>query len=193
MSSLPFSLVWLNWGEEGWALLQAAMKCVTDAFSARSYTEEAAATHRCGNSHRVKLESTHSTLDQWFHCLHTYCTVLFTGETKHSLELFFFCSCWIPRFPGCHHCVCEVETPPDHYCPPLIQAHLPPPHSMSSFVELSETSDSKLLPCSCSASWKLHSIAIKVMWSSRKEEKWHFKKRVWCDWKTLHSCSHPYL
>lgn len=39
----------------------------------------------------------------------------------------------------------------------------PVPQSMSSFVESSEVSDSKLLPCSCSASWKLHSIAIKVM------------------------------
>lgn len=47
---------------------------------------------------------------------------------------------------------------------------------MSSFVELSEASDSKLLPCSCSASWKLHSIAIKVMWSSREKRKEHFKK-----------------
>lgn len=46
---------------------------------------------------------------------------------------------------------------------------------MSSFVEFSEVIDSKLLPCSCSASWKLHSIAIKVMWSSGEERKEHFK------------------
>lgn len=47
---------------------------------------------------------------------------------------------------------------------------------MSSLVEFSEASDSKLLPCSCSASWKLHSIAIKVMWSSREKGKEYFKK-----------------
>lgn len=47
---------------------------------------------------------------------------------------------------------------------------------MSSFVEISEANDSEVLPCSCSASWKLHSIAIKVMWSSRAKRKDDFKK-----------------
>lgn len=79
------------------------------------------------------------------------------------------------------------EVPPHHhqlsktsegYSACLIQTHLPPPHSISSFVEFSDTRDSKLLPCSCSASWKLHSIAIKVMWSSREKERGHYKK-VW--------------
>lgn len=100
------------------------------------------------------------------------------------------------------------EVPPHHhqlsktsegYSTCLIQTHLPPPHSISSFVELSDARDSKLLPCSCSASWKLHSIAIKVMWSSREEEQGHFKKRsdvfgnVWCVWKSQHSRTHHYL
>lgn len=90
------------------------------------------------------------------------------------------------------------EVPPHHhqlskgYSTCLIQTHFPPPQLISSFVEFSDTRDSRLLPCSCSASWKLHSIAIKVMWSSREEEKGPLKK-VRCVWKSQHSRSHHYL
>lgn len=47
--------------------------------------------------------------------------------------------------------------------------HRPPIHLMSCFDASLDTRDSELLPCSCSASWKLHSMAINVLGSSEEE------------------------
>lgn len=78
-------------------------------------------------------------------------------------------------------------------CSACSQTHLPLPQSMSSFVEFSEESDSVLLPCSCSASWKLHSIAIKVIWSSGEKRKECFKKiLMWLE-SPQHYTSDRYL
>lgn len=43
-------------------------------------------------------------------------------------------------------------------------------HLMSCFDTSLDTRDSELLPCSCSASWKLHSMAINVLGSSEEEK-----------------------
>lgn len=60
---------------------------------------------------------------------------------------------------------------------------------MSCFEDSLEASDSELLPCSCSASWKLHSIAINVLGSSEEEKKGQIKYLFQCICDSLHASS----
>lgn len=61
--------------------------------------------------------------------------------------------------------------------------HRPPIHLMSCFDASLDTRDSELLPCSCSASWKLHSMAINVLGSSEEEKITQIFFSPTCAWR----------